>query len=623
MNIPQILAVQETTVAKVGQGRDITAGTRSTGKSFDDARAELNERDAPDLSAGGSGTKPAPDMAPVKAPAENANADGPGTGAPLLAKSRANGADVPASDSGANTPDIGALVAKLGQVTGIRNWSPAASEPLKALIDKALPVAGPTEKLPGLPEQLPVPTIDAAQISKTAPLAPQFRDPAPMVRAVDDAVPVAAVAKTLASPVTSVAIAADLTAETPLVGGPDKGADPDSRAQTAAQPVPQTAATAVDLRADPAKSTVQQAPATTAEFITNARPAPAVQTPEGAAQLPPAAPALPVADPTVADTARPQEDLPPQRGTFPISQGKPPVSYPAQATVHLVQTAAQPQTAPPPTDPVPPLANIPAQTTQTATTAIPASVAAAPLVSETAQRPAPVAAPRRAAIEPSGRQAADLPETPLPRFAAPAPVTAPNQMATAQMSAPSPQMATGFEQLFDLGAAALSDAADAELTELRQALRATETAVATQNQTAPNRIATQALTVSQQMAATLQRAAGGAFEIRLDPPELGRVSMHITQTELGATAVIATERSEVLDLLRRHESILAREMDAAGFSDLAFSFTQDGHNDGDPEQDNGGSRFTSGGDTSAPRTEPNLLAASRDVIELDRLDIRL
>ena len=166
MNIPQILAVQETTVAKAGQGRDIAAGTRSTGQSFDDARAELNERDAPDLPAHGAGTKPAPDAAPVNAPPENATAEGPGGSAPLLATSRAIGADAPMNERGAKTPDIGALVAKLGQVTGIRNWSPVASEPLKALIDKALPVAGPTEKLPGLPEQLPVPTIDAALMPK-------------------------------------------------------------------------------------------------------------------------------------------------------------------------------------------------------------------------------------------------------------------------------------------------------------------------------------------------------------------------------------------------------------------------------------------------------------------------
>ena len=446
-----------------------------------------------------------------------------------------------------------------------------------------------------------------------------------MTRAVDDAMSPALVAKAAALPVAPVPLAADLAAETSLVGTPDKAADPDSRPQTVAQPAPETAAKPVDLRAAPAIPTAPQVTATTAEFASNAQasPAPAMQSAETTAPLPPATPAQPVADPAATVIARAQEDLPPQRGTFPMSQGKPPVAYPAQATVQLAPPPVPQNTAPPPTDPAIPLANIPAHTTQTATTAIPAAVAAAPLVADTTQRLAPVVSPRRAAIEPMGRQAADLPETPLPRFAAQAPVAAPNQLSTAQMSAPSPQMATGFEQLFDLGAAALTDAADAELTELRQALRATESAAATQNQTAPGRIATQAMTVSQQMAATLQRAGGGAFEIRLDPPELGRVSMHITQAEVGATAVIATERSEVLDLLRRHESILAREMDAAGFSDLSFSFAQDGHNDADPQQDNGGSRFTNGGDAPATGTEPNLLAASRDVIELDRLDIRL
>lgn len=64
------------------------------------------------------------------------------------------------------------------------------------------------------------------------------------------------------------------------------------------------------------------------------------------------------------------------------------------------------------------------------------------------------------------------------------------------------------------------------------------------------------------------------LQLRLDPPELGRVEIHITPTEKGIVhAVVVAERAETHDLLRRHGELLARELGNAGYSDVSLSFS--------------------------------------------------
>lgn len=72
------------------------------------------------------------------------------------------------------------------------------------------------------------------------------------------------------------------------------------------------------------------------------------------------------------------------------------------------------------------------------------------------------------------------------------------------------------------------------------------------------------------------RADKGSKEIdvRLDPPELGRVkiSFAFERSDI-VTATVSSERTDTLDLLRRHQEDLARELERAGFSKVRLDFS--------------------------------------------------
>ena len=81
------------------------------------------------------------------------------------------------------------------------------------------------------------------------------------------------------------------------------------------------------------------------------------------------------------------------------------------------------------------------------------------------------------------------------------------------------------------------------------------------------------------------------FEIRLDPPELGRIDVRLDFTRDGqVTARLVVDRAETLDLLRRDSSNLERTLESAGLrtddSGLQFSLRNqsNGHAQTDREQ---------------------------------------
>ncbi|RMH50425.1 MAG: flagellar hook-length control protein FliK [Alphaproteobacteria bacterium] len=80
-------------------------------------------------------------------------------------------------------------------------------------------------------------------------------------------------------------------------------------------------------------------------------------------------------------------------------------------------------------------------------------------------------------------------------------------------------------------------------------------------------------TVSRQLAAAISTDRDGQVEIRLDPPELGRVRVTLSGAEGHLSALITADRPETLDLMRRHAELLLRDLAAAGFrgADLAFA----------------------------------------------------
>jgi hypothetical protein len=78
--------------------------------------------------------------------------------------------------------------------------------------------------------------------------------------------------------------------------------------------------------------------------------------------------------------------------------------------------------------------------------------------------------------------------------------------------------------------------------------------------------------VARQVAAAVAQAGSGDLEIRLDPPELGRVQIRLEAGEDGVRAVVLAERAETQELLRRNADQLARDLGAAGFARVSLDF---------------------------------------------------
>lgn len=90
--------------------------------------------------------------------------------------------------------------------------------------------------------------------------------------------------------------------------------------------------------------------------------------------------------------------------------------------------------------------------------------------------------------------------------------------------------------------------------------------------------------IAHQITAALSKPHDGSIQIRLDPPELGRISLQLTPSDGGMIASVSADRPEVLDLMRRHESLLNSELEDAGYSDLSFEFAE--QEAGDAESEN-------------------------------------
>jgi hypothetical protein len=83
--------------------------------------------------------------------------------------------------------------------------------------------------------------------------------------------------------------------------------------------------------------------------------------------------------------------------------------------------------------------------------------------------------------------------------------------------------------------------------------------------------------------AILLNAGRDRIELRLDPPELGRVEIDLTVTDGRLTATIAADRPETLDLLRRHADVLQRDLVAAGFGGADVGFSNGARSEARPE----------------------------------------
>ena len=120
--------------------------------------------------------------------------------------------------------------------------------------------------------------------------------------------------------------------------------------------------------------------------------------------------------------------------------------------------------------------------------------------------------------------------------------------------------------------------------------------------------------VVQQLAVTMVQHKDQLTEIALDPPELGKVKMQLSITDGVAQVVLAVERPETNDLIRRHLDQLANELGALGYRDITFEFS-DSNFDG--QHSGNGDAATNDDPDIAETPQPKTIAVTSG------LDIRL
>ena len=167
--------------------------------------------------------------------------------------------------------------------------------------------------------------------------------------------------------------------------------------------------------------------------------------------------------------------------------------------------------------------------------------------------------------------------------------------------------------LFDVGLAILGEQPEAPLNWRPSATSFQSVHSSQRVPVSPQMIATQIST-------SISKGSGNLIEIRLDPPELGRLIVSIAQGESGVSAHVSAERLDVAEFLRRNADILTQELEKSGFggASLEFSYKEFSQNDGDGDADKGGQ-------TGGPA--PHEMATSRNpqinYILHGSLDIRL
>lgn len=135
---------------------------------------------------------------------------------------------------------------------------------------------------------------------------------------------------------------------------------------------------------------------------------------------------------------------------------------------------------------------------------------------------------------------------------------------------------------------AISDVVTDALPDLDIALHTPSSALATTALTPSTSVLSHAPSataqvIAQQIAAALANPASDAdapLELALDPPELGRVRMQISEIAGTMTLMIHAERPETADLMRRHLELLAQEFSQAGLNAPSVHISQEGAENG-------------------------------------------
>lgn len=112
------------------------------------------------------------------------------------------------------------------------------------------------------------------------------------------------------------------------------------------------------------------------------------------------------------------------------------------------------------------------------------------------------------------------------------------------------------------------------------------------------------------------------IELSLDPPELGRIEIHMEMAEMGLRATLSAERSGTGDLIRRQADLLLQQLDDAGFSDVDLDFRDFGGGEGQESQNDSQSAPGTSGLISDSAVTPPKINAARNM-SVSGMDVRL
>lgn len=429
--------------------------------------------------------------------------------------------------------------------------------------------------------------------------------------AVVDQAPVAAVSD-------EVVVAADETLPTDV----DLTVDDDA---VAVDIVPDSAKVEVPVEviASPTEST-DEAPLETTEVVPVDQPKPAEtdEAPVVAPLVAPIAPHIPQQPPRASDPIRSVDDLllPDEAKTEVVTA--PGSATPPQAE-HVLRAA-----------PVMP-ANALAAATPFVNKLTPTKATVQEVSVPDVAKPEMVAPPV-AAVAPIAEQASAarapiaIPiDTPAPRPSAPRrdtlelPTAAPSAPPAVQAS-PTVLPTTAVTMVSPLAPAPVHDSPlvvdDAAVPEIeRLSAEATVSSARAEQLSHPNiRTSITAPPFVRQIAVNIMEIGDGQTEIQLKPEELGRLRLSITShTDTAVTVMMAAERGETADLLRRHIADLERDLMALGYTSIEFDFgngAEAGHTPDDTP-------MTERGDTASDAPAPS--GPTRRVTLNSGLDIRL
>ncbi len=112
----------------------------------------------------------------------------------------------------------------------------------------------------------------------------------------------------------------------------------------------------------------------------------------------------------------------------------------------------------------------------------------------------------------------------------------------------------------------------------------------------------------------------GMIEVRLQPEELGRVRLTMTQVDASIIVQITAERPETLDLLRRNIDMLEGDLRDQGFENASFTFGEDGRTAADLADSD---QIPGGTDADEQSFQVDIITDKRPLNSDGRLDIRL